>query len=533
MGIPAFAKTITQKYPNIVTSDTAIKSQCGRLFLDLNCAIHPVAQRCMKTFKDKASYEDSVVKSVIDYIYKIVAFSKPHELLFIAIDGIPPRAKMSQQRKRRYVSSWRKDEVARLTGMHPFLWDTNAITPGTDFMNTLSSKLHQHFEGTQHTFDIIFRDSNTPGEGEAKIMDYIGIAENTELSQHDVIYGLDADLIMLSLASIRPEKRSPPIYLLREPTSYDVRNSEKPFLYFDITLLNKCISIEVGAGRVWDYILLCFLLGNDFMPPLSYLKIKNKGIDSLMGAYHKSCVASNEYLVHATSINFDALVRLLECIKDDEDTEIIKAESIYFKEVKPFHNAGKNISPVDRVLNEMDTFPMTHKMASVKPQKSGWRLNYYNQMFKTTDLQDINDICKTYCEAIVWTHAYYFNRSCISNNWCYRYEYSPSALDLHNYLTSTKLEDVVKGIEQECANVEFTTDLQLLMVLPPASIDLIKPPLRSMMNDVSLGCVYMYPSTFSIGTYLKSFLWECHPELPPMDVCKIRETAFRVASTSS
>lgn len=537
MGIPAFAKTITSKYPHIITH--TIQTQCGRLFLDLNCAIHPVAQRAMQHYKNDASYEKSVIHNVIHYIQKIVSFVKPQQLMFVAIDGIPPRAKMHQQRKRRYMSAWRKDVIKGKTGIDPFPWDTNAITPGTVFMNKLSAGLHEHFATTPYPFSVVLRDSNTHGEGEAKIMEYIRTTEVKPLPRsHDIIYGLDADLIMLSLASIRQqgEDARPPIYLLREPTHYDVRQCARPFLYFDIRLLYNCIEREMGKNRVWDYVALCFLLGNDFLPPLSHLKIKNGGIDKILKAY--SVIIGDDYLVSPTEdakLNLDVLTRILEHMKETEDVEIQEAEKIYFKETEC--RFPKTNDPVQRVSHELDVYPMKNKAPSVKPEKSGWRPTYYQLLFKTHDIKDINDICLNYLEGIVWTHAYYFTRECLSHDWVYRYEYSPTIVDLNNYLLSLEsnqaLTHVKSSIAERHPHVDYTTDLQLMIVLPPKSKHLLKPELVRLMTDVELGCVHMFPDTFTIGTYLKSFLWECHPDLPPVDVTKVCAIARSVAAGSS
>jgi 5'-3' exonuclease len=545
MGIPAFAKTITGKYPHIITHH--MPSQCGRLFLDLNCAIHPVAQRAMQQYKNDASYETSVIQNVIQYIQKIVSFAKPQQLMFVAIDGIPPRAKMHQQRKRRYMSAWRKSIIKAKTGIDPFPWDTNAITPGTQFMNKLSAGLNDHFSTSKYPFRVILRDSNNPGEGEAKIMDYIREPDASPTTRmHDVIYGLDADLIMLSLASIRRSEiettdANPAIYLLREPAHYEIKQCSKPFLYFDINALYTCIEKEMGKHRVWDYVALCFLLGNDFLPPLSYLKIKNNGIHKLLAAYRTTIQSSHDdYLVsHDGNLHLNILLRILEILKETEDQEVKEAETIYFKETEP--RFYKTNDAVQRISNELDTYPMKNKSPSVKPAKPGWRPTYYHMLFKTTDIKDINNICLNYLEGFVWTHSYYFTRSCVSYDWMYRYEYSPTIVDLNNFLLSLgdpsqanhMLDQVKSSIVQHNPRIDYNTDLQLLVVLPPNSKHLLKPQHAQLMTDISLGCVHMYPETFKIGTYLKSFLWECHPELPPVDVSKVSAIARSVAAGSS
>ena len=191
MGIPVYFKTLIEDYNDICLPDTR-KLTIDNLYFDLNCLIHP----CCKDLTD----EFEMYKKILDSIHKIVDIVDPNDMVYIAIDGPCPKPKMIQQRLRRFKSAKEKK-----------IWDTNKITPGTVFMENLENYLLKNIKIEQK---LIFSSSNEPGEGEHKIYDYIRTTE----SDNNCVYGLDADLIMLSLIS------DSKIHLLRETTEYRIED---------------------------------------------------------------------------------------------------------------------------------------------------------------------------------------------------------------------------------------------------------------------------------------------------------------------
>ena len=132
MGIPLYFKTISEKYGDIVQAHID-HHKMTRLFFDLNCAIHPVCRNYLKTVEfssiNKNQIERVMVNGIIRYIQKLIDFSQA-SYVYIAIDGVAPLAKMNQQKSRRFKSAW---ERGTMGDGKPF-WDTNMISPGTDFM---------------------------------------------------------------------------------------------------------------------------------------------------------------------------------------------------------------------------------------------------------------------------------------------------------------------------------------------------------------------------------------------------------------
>ena len=187
MGIPQYFGFLMKQYNNIIIQNLNI---CDRLFLDLNCAIHGCVSRVLEELlkkgvdHDKDFIEEQIIENVYNYILFLVSIAKPQHLLYIAIDGVAPRAKMNQQRIRRYKSAKDKVYLNSLKDTYKreyIYWDTNAITPGTAFMEKLNTYIADHLrhEKSLNNIKYIFSDSNEPGEGEHKMFDYIKKSDST------------------------------------------------------------------------------------------------------------------------------------------------------------------------------------------------------------------------------------------------------------------------------------------------------------------------------------------------------------------
>ena len=79
-------------------------------------------------------------------------------------------------------------------------WNNSAITPGTDFMKKLTKAITEFWKELNFDGKIIFSTANTPSEGEHKLLQYI---RNNDNDYKYVIYGLDADLIMLTMIHLK------------------------------------------------------------------------------------------------------------------------------------------------------------------------------------------------------------------------------------------------------------------------------------------------------------------------------------------
>ncbi|GAM18987.1 hypothetical protein SAMD00019534_021620 [Acytostelium subglobosum LB1] len=229
MGVPSFYKWLVEKYPKIVCSNyindcdnndnnnnnnnnNKKKLRFNNLYIDMNGVIHnSTHSNADPTMLTKIVTDESVRVGLFKRLDDIINTANPTNVLYIAIDGVPPRAKAIEQRKRRFRSAKDvKDALSKRPATDApvdleNVFDPNCISPSTEFMTRVNEWM-QHYASTiakrYSDLTIIVSDSTVPGEGEHKIMDFI--RKNTKLWPQDtshLFYGMDADLIFLGLST--------------------------------------------------------------------------------------------------------------------------------------------------------------------------------------------------------------------------------------------------------------------------------------------------------------------------------------------
>lgn len=445
MGIPYYFHTIIHKYKNIRVHQLP---HIHLFFLDYNGIIHPVAHETILKDNDENNMFLHLWNKTLNLI-------KPYESSFIAIDGVAPLAKILQQRKRRYLSNSTNS------------WDTNNITCGTPFMN----RLNKFIENKCIENNIGFSGTNDNGEGEHKLFEKItNIPDNHNI----LVHGLDADLIILSLISFKN------IYLYRE-------NNDKTQYIFISELRNAILNewkdifkdYNNDYDRIYTYCIICSLLGNDFLPHLLTINLRNNGMDKI-----KDSFKNQEPLVIDGQIQHIVLSNILLVLSSTEDKDLIL-------ELKNHH---------------IDNFSVN----------STWRKHYYDNI---SFIPDISQACKSYLDGIYWTYNYYRKsiQNYIDHAWYYPYYDAPSLKDLANF-SFTYTYSPLNTLENFISN-----KIQLLIVIPKTSYKILDKNEQKYYIDDSLGLTYMYPSSFKLISFLKKHDWEHVPCLPLIDIEYIQE----------
>jgi 5'-3' exonuclease len=486
MGIPYYFYYLTKKYRNIIINELPTDIQIYAI--DFNGIIHPEAHKELNNPNKEQLF--------INLWNKINYYNdnfKPDKML-ICIDGVAPLAKIIQQRKRRYLSIYKNkiDEI-------DVKWDTNAISTGTEFMNNLDEFIQMKIDKeNKHSF--ILNGSKNAGEGEHKIFNYFKDIDNTKSI---IINGLDADLIILSLISGLSN-----IYLMRENKDdiiYVSINNLKSALLNE--LKPKWTFIDNDIDIIESYCVMCSILGNDFIPHILTLNMKNNGLNKLIDITTKA-IEKTGSLVRNNEINKDCLSLIFASIAENEETELL-------------NEISKVISkkPVDFTLKSQE-FALKNKdelLNDIYCNNKKWRYNYYKSLFDiniNNDSSLISVIVSNFIKGIYWTYNYY-KKFDLDLEWFYPYNYPPTTRDISNYLKVNEINKIQKKGDY------LEPEIQLMLILPVQSHNLLdfKPKIKKFTLTKFR---YLYPIEFKIQTFLKNHLHDCTPILPMINISKIK-----------
>jgi 5'-3' exoribonuclease 1 len=527
MGIPSYFSYIVRNHRTIIkkfNSESVDSPKINNLYLDCNSFIYEAHHQlnAATNGKDKHGrlYEDAIIKQVCESLVKMIQTLQPNKRILIAFDGVAPMAKLNQQRNRRYMSAYQNS----LNDKAPLEWNTASITPGTAFMKKLSEDITKRFQRPSEfgLEQIIVSSSDEPGEGEHKIYEYIRANKDYHKATKTIIYGLDADLIMLTLNHLHISEN---MYLYRETPEFikhidKTLNPNENYL-LDIPLFAKSIinelaqvkktteTLSLNDDMLFDYILLCFFLGNDFLPHFPALNIRTTGINHLINAYKFVFNGTTDTLTKNREIIWKNMRKFIAHLATNE-LEYIKEEYVQRDKI------SRRILYGAKEQDENLLLPLKERAHEIyiNPNEAGWESRYYKVLFNTAiDDDRRKQISTNYLEGLEWTMKYY-STGCADWRWMYNFYYPPLLNDLIKHVPYFDHTFVPIKPKQPVSPLT-----QLSYVLPPASMGLIPYALQKKLLAEQPDW-YVLDNYVFLWAFCK-FFWEAHVELPHIDMAEL------------
>jgi 5'-3' exonuclease len=391
--------------------------------------------------------------------------------------------------------------------------------------------------------------SDECGEGEHKLFKYIRDNEKEHKDKTTIIYGLDADLIMLSMNHLPISER---IYLYRE-TPHFIQSINSDLLpdesyLIDIpelskiitTNMNNCVGVEVEVevevevddvnisnekvmvkgkpmNRVYDYILLCFFLGNDFMPHFPSINIRTGGIDKMLNAY-KATMGPNDLLTDGQKINWRNMRKLVLFLAKSEENNFKQEMKLRDKR----ENSNMPESTLEEKIKKFEALP-TYKRdieKYINPFNPNWEKRYYKSMFEL-EIDDVrkHQICVNYLEGLEWTLKYY-TTGCPDWRWHYKYNYPPLLSDLIQHVPYFDTEFIKLKEPKPVSEVT-----QLCYVLPKQSMKMLP---SKIYDKVIRDHKHLYNDEFKFQWAFCRYFWESHAVLPEIDIEELEKSVGSV-----
>ena len=525
MGIKYFFSWLKSEFPQHMTSfkktEVPKDIRIDTFMIDLNGVFHTSAAKIYKyglyeepkSLLRKPSQKQSVsnqqvlqqqiqcFEDICKTITELVEVVKPQKNIVLCIDGVAPLSKQNQQRQRRYRSIVEDKDKPKSTIPQ---FDPRSITPGTKWMDYLSKYIDWFLkkkiseDELWRKCKVYFSNEKVPGEGEHKLINWIrkfGTKEETYC-----INALDADLVMLSLGTQKEN-----FYLLREEL-YD-KNFDYSYVNVGTGLrheLSNNLLFWDGSNEnqiIFDFILILFLCGNDFLPNIPSIQLVDKGLNTIIDNYKQSCKLSG-HLVNANGkINTRSFSNFFRVLSLSEKSLL-----------------------EDKWSKRVDYLPDPLLETHVSEEGKLSFATYKKEFYEKKKIDNVDKACEEYLKGCGWVLKYYLFGV---DNWSYMYpyNYSPFLNDIATFLENKKDFFETSSFQNFYykINEPVSPFLQLLCVIPPQSSFLLPKPLNEILHTKKDKVKDFFPTDFEINYDGKKKAWEGVVELPPVNVRLLKD----------
>ena len=360
-------------------------------------------------------WEGKFCNEIAKYMEELIQVAGPTKGVYVSCDGVVCAAKRRQQRLRRFKGPWITEMEAQVTGVRDKAegWDQTALTPGSAFMARLGAVLVDAGRRVKGLTVVVSTPAEA-GEGEHKLLARMRQEKPTSC----VIYGLDADLILLAM--LLGVDTGASVHLLREAQEFEA--SRSGWRTLDIGALASTMIPDCTGPRIRDFVASMTLLGNDFLPRSLTHTVRDDGIPNLIGILSSQVWDTGRRLIGDDNcISTDGLLAIVQAWAATEE-EDLKAAGIAAKvAARRFHGIGKN--PAETALKEWNAQPARWATAA-KMLGSNVRKTYADWHPGSV---------ANYLQGLAWTWDYYSGRP-VDQAWFFEEHLPPLWSDIAAHL---------------------------------------------------------------------------------------------------
>lgn len=528
MGIPTYFRYLFEENPHIVTFQSG---NCDYLFFDLNSILYKVFHDHLQEHEESQDlFIENIIKELLFLCNNIV---RPKKLIYFALDGTAPRAKMVQQRSRRYKSIQEQRLLQRTATFSP----SNHICPGTEFMAKFRQCFLQKIGRKGFLCrDVIFNDSSVPGEGEHKILPILRKLKMDDPDADITIMSPDNDILSLSVLTMKNNIKI--MRYMDKPTcerlQYEYNKDHVMFIRLDIMMESYHTDSRDKYNVILDMNFLLSMVGNDFIQAIPYMKIKSGGMSKVQQAYANAVQSNdNAYLIDPQTLDvnmnvFSSIVEQLSKRESNEflilggtiakekngrsrifnDTEDMSEEEIYATRLR--HSYMCN--PLHPLYDEYEKDFTTVSFLDPTNELISKYYEHFCGVSIANSRSTRDKMVMAYLKSLRFTLLYY-NQECPSWNWYYPYRVAPLFSDIYFFLKrnpSFTFTELTFRRGKPLSPFE-----QLLFILPPQS----KSILPNVYANIFEKYKKYYPETFRVDAvqglkyiYSEAILpeWDCY-----------------------
>lgn len=399
-----------------------------------------------------------VIRKICDKIQATIDQINPKSFVYIAFDGVGPMAKFDHYRATQY-KSYIKQKALNKT------WVPSPNIPGTLFMMKLSIAVHAFFDNknNDNSNKISYKVSTTDeiGEGGYKLFKHMRENPRYYENKNTVVYGISNDLIMLSLGFTAPHSAGQ-LYLCAK--SQEILN----FFHFPLMIVDEIYMLNIESlsldirnntmENIFDYIFICILLGNEYMPKFPHVNKQINGFQNLLEVYK----TIDKPLTNRNKIIWKHVRLFIEELCKREETLFMDIHA-YTHYLEGQHNNHYYANDEEK-LNNVPISDLSIEKC-INPHHHQWNLRYYRFLFDFDgkDEERKKSVCVNYLEGLEWTFQYY-TTSCTDWQWKYKYHYPPLFSDLLSYVPHFHIEFISK--KEHHHHDAVSSETQLVYVLP-------------------------------------------------------------------